>query len=220
MMNRRAAVLALALAVGTAGLARAQGHEHHHEGGMRMRMEANGMVSNENIDQLPLDCPALGGEAKITVHAGREPAKRHNGAAFAYDRPEWRVAPCSKVTVTLVNGDHVRHQWMIHGLPKYLYPMGMFTLSVTGPGEISGAFIVPGESRTYLVHCDISTHTEKGMKAELKVGDGSGDLPSIPGLTAPRYPDRYPLHWTWLAAAALAAGVIGGYAIASWAARR
>ena len=58
------------------------------------------------------------------------------------------------------------------------------------------------------------------MKAQLKVGAGSGDLASIPGLTVPRYPDRYPLRWTWLATAALAAGGIGGYAVARWAARR
>jgi hypothetical protein len=33
------------------------------------------------------------------------------------------------------------------------------------------------------VHCDIAQHMEKGMKAQLKVGKGDGDLPSIPGVT-------------------------------------
>lgn len=184
-----------------------------------MRMEPNGLVSNENLDQLPLDCSQVGPEVELVVHAGRDLAKRWNGAAFAYDQPQWRVPPCAKVTVKLVNGDHIRHQWMVHGLPKYLYPMGMFTISVTGPGEMRGTLIVPREAKTYLVHCDIPTHTEKGMKAALKVGDGSGDLPSILGLTAPRYPDRYPLRWTWLASIVLAAGGLGGYAFARWAAR-
>jgi hypothetical protein len=218
MSGRRAVLLALFLAL-PAGAHAQHEHHHHEEGAMRMRMEDNGMVSNENLDQLPLDCQQVGAEVEIVVHAGRDQAKRWNGKAFGYDQAQWRVAPCSKVTVKLINADHIRHQWMIHGLPKYLYPMGMFTLSVTGPGEIRGSFIVPGESKTYLVHCDIPTHTEKGMKAELKVGDGTGDLPSIPGLTAPRYPDHYPLHWTWLATAALAGGALGGYTIARWARR-
>jgi hypothetical protein len=41
------------------------------------------------------------------------------------------------------------------------------------------------------VHCDIAQHMEKGMKAQLKVGAGSGDLPSIPGVTALEIPDDY-----------------------------
>jgi hypothetical protein len=32
---------------------------------------------------------------------------------------------------------------------------------------------------------------EKGMKAQLKVGKGDGDLPSIPGVTANAVPDDY-----------------------------
>jgi hypothetical protein len=80
---------------------------------------------------------------------------------------------------------------MMHGLPKYLYPKGMFHLEVTGPAKISGTLILPPGDKTYLVHCDIAQHMEKGMKAQLKVGDGDGDLPSIPGVTAPANPDDY-----------------------------
>jgi len=93
--------------------------------------------------------------------------------------------------VHFYNDDKVRHQWMMHGLPKYLYPQGMFHLEVSGPGKISGTLILPPGDKTYLVHCDIAQHMEKGMKAELKVGKGDGDLPSIPGLTAPVVPDDY-----------------------------
>ena len=80
---------------------------------------------------------------------------------------------------------------MMHGLPKYMYPKGMFHLEVSGPAKISGTLILPPGDKTYLVHCDIAQHMEKGMKAQLKVGDGDGDLPSIPGVTAPAVPDDY-----------------------------
>jgi hypothetical protein len=80
---------------------------------------------------------------------------------------------------------------MMHGLPRYLYPKGMFHLEVTGPGKISGTLIFPPNDKTYLVHCDISQHMEKGMKAQLKIGKGSGDLPSIPGVTANVIQDDY-----------------------------
>ena len=36
---------------------------------------------------------------------------------------------------------------------------------------------------------------EKGMKAQLKVDGGDGDLPGIPGLTEPVRADVYPVDW-------------------------
>jgi hypothetical protein len=80
---------------------------------------------------------------------------------------------------------------MMHGLPKYLYPKGMFHLEVSGPAKISGTLILPPGDKTYLVHCDIAQHMEKGMKGQLKVGKGSGDLPSIPGVTENVIADDY-----------------------------
>jgi hypothetical protein len=80
---------------------------------------------------------------------------------------------------------------MMHGLPRYLYPKGMFHMELTGPGKISGTLIFPPKDKTYLVHCDISQHMEKGMKGQLKIGKGSGDLPSIPGVTAYVIQDDY-----------------------------
>jgi len=53
------------------------------------------------------------------------------------------------------------------------------------------SLILPPGDKTYLVHCDIAQHMEKGMKAQLKVGKGDGDLPSIPGVTAYVIPDDY-----------------------------
>jgi FtsP/CotA-like multicopper oxidase with cupredoxin domain len=73
---------------------------------------------------------------------------------------------------TFINEDNIRHQFMMHGLPKYLYKYGMFHLEVTGPKTVSGTIIVPGSDDTFLVHCDISHHMEKGMKAQLVVGKG------------------------------------------------
>ena len=52
----------------------------------------------------------------------------------------------------------------------------MFHLEASGGQTRTGTFIVPAEHRNYLVHCDIAQHMEKGMRAQLVVGRGSGDL--------------------------------------------
>ena len=175
-----------------------------------MRMDMEGMVMNENTDRLPRDCAAIAGEQEITVRAGKKYARQFNGLMFTYDQREWNVEPCSKVTVTLINEDKVRHQWMVHGLPRYLYPQGMFHLEVNGGHSKTGTFIVASAQKTYLVHCDVAQHTEKGMKAQLKVGGGDGDLPSIPGLTGPRQPDNYPVQWgLWVSGLTLVASLAG-----------
>lgn len=168
------------------------GHEHH---GMRMDME--GAVMNENLEQLPRDCSRIAGEQEIVVRAGKKYAQQFKGTMFSFDQQEWHVDPCAKVTVTFVNEDTARHQWMIHGLPRYLYPEGMFHMEVNGGAQKTGTFIVPSAKKTYLVHCDVAQHMEKGMKAQLKVGGGDGDLPSIPGVTRYRQLDSYPVQWNW-----------------------
>lgn len=171
-------------------------HQMHHEHN-GMRMDMGGSVMNENVDQLPQDCPRLAGEQSITVRAGRKYAQPFLGTMFSYDQREWDVNPCTKVTVTFVNEDNVRHQWMIHGLPRYLYPEGMFHVEVNGQGSETGTFIVPSSRKTYLVHCDVAQHMEKGMKAQLKIGGGNGDLPSIPGVSRSNLADVYPVRWTF-----------------------
>jgi len=184
-------------------------HNMHHAHDA-MRMDREGTVMNENLHRLPRDCPAIAGEQEITVRAGAQYAREFNGTMFTYDQRQWQVAPCTKVTVTLINEDHVRHQWMIHGLPRYLYPEGMFHLEVNGFGRKTGTFIVSSAHKTYLVHCDVAQHMEKGMKAQLKVGGGDGDLPSIPGITDPRRADTYPVQWHWwVQGLALVASLVG-----------
>ena len=179
-----------------------------------MDMDAGGMVMNQNTDQLPRDCAQIAGDVKLTVHAGRKYAAKFRGIMYGYDQHVWSVPGCSRVTVTLVNDDRVRHQWMLHGLPRYLYPEGMFHLEVNGSGERSGTFIVPSSPKTYLVHCDVPQHAEKGMKGELKVAGGDGDLPSIPGVSAPLERDRYVTRWDPAAILALAAGLVAGVVVA------
>jgi FtsP/CotA-like multicopper oxidase with cupredoxin domain len=187
-------------------------HQHHHQHQDHHTMDADGMVMNENTDQLPKDCEKIAGEEQLTVRAGKKYARQFNGTMFSYDQREWRVPPCAKVTVTLINDDQVRHQWMIHGLPRYLYPEGMFHLEVNGAGKKSGTFIVPSAAKTYLVHCDVAQHMEKGMKGQLKVAGGDGELPSIPGVTAFRQPDRYAAQGEgWRPGILFIAGLVGAF---------
>ncbi|MDD2802109.1 MAG: copper oxidase [Methylococcales bacterium] len=162
----------------------------NHGDGHLMDM-GGGMVMGQNTETLPGGCEKISETKEITVHAGHKFAEKFPGRMFAFDTQEFNFKPCTKLTVHFYNDDKVRHQWMMHGLPKYLYPQGMFHLEVSGPGKISGTLILPPGDKTYLVHCDIAQHMEKGMKAELKVGKGDGDLPSIPGLTASVVPDDY-----------------------------
>ncbi|MGZ4995032.1 MAG: copper oxidase [Methylobacter sp.] len=150
-----------------------------------------GMVMGQNATTLPGGCDSIAETKEITVHAGHKYAEKFPGRMFAFDTQEFNFKPCTKLTVHFINEDNVRHQWMMHGLPKYLYPKGMFHLEVSGPAKISGTLILPPGDKTYLVHCDIAQHMEKGMKAQLKVGKGDGDLPSIPGVTAYVVPDDY-----------------------------
>ena len=156
-----------------------------------MTLDMEGMVMNENRDNLPRDCAEISEDVKINVSAGKQFAEPYPDKVFSFDRREWQVKPCSRVTVTYTNEDNVRHQWMVHGLPSYLYPQGMFHLEANGGHSKTGAFIVPSDDKTYLVHCDMAAHMEKGMKAQLVVGDGSGDLPAIQGITGARNSNRY-----------------------------
>lgn len=161
-----------------------------HGDGHLMEM-SGGMVMGQNTETLPGGCDSISETKEITVHAGHKYAEKFPGRMYAFDTQEFNFKPCTKLTVHFVNEDKVRHQWMMHGLPKYLYAKGMFHLEVTGPAKVSGTLILPPGDKTYLVHCDIAQHMEKGMKAQLKVGAGDGDLPSIPGVTAPLNPDDY-----------------------------
>lgn len=178
----------------------AQDHTSHGDHGMRM--DAGGMTMNHNPERLPRDCSQIAGEYSFEVRAGRRHAAGWPGAMYGFSINELDVEPCSRVTVTLVNDDEVRHQWMLHGLPRYLYPGGMFHLEASGGQNRTGSFIVPSDHRTYLVHCDMPQHMEKGMKAQLKAGRGSGDLWSVPGLSGDLERPAYPGQASWPLAAA------------------
>lgn len=185
---------ALALTLSSSAFAEKEFLNHtrlmDHGDGHFMDMDG-GMIMGQNTDVLPGGCDKIEATEEITVHAGHKYAEKFPGRMYAFDIQEYQFKPCTKLTVNFINDDSIRHQWMMHGLPRYLYPKGMFHMELTGPGKISGTLIFPPNDKTYLVHCDISQHMEKGMKAQLKIGKGSGDLPSIPGVTANVIQDDY-----------------------------
>lgn len=206
----RAAAACVALLALTAGPALAQDHAGHGRHGMTI--DAAGSVMNQNFDRLPRDCAALSGDQAFTVHAGREYAAGRPGMVYGMSQHEVRVPPCARVAVTFVNDDDVRHQWMVHGLPKYLYPAGMFHIEVEGGHRKTGTFIVPGDDRTYLVHCDIAQHMEKGMRGQLVVGRGSGDLWGVAGISDDYFRADYLPRAAWLLAGLAAlAGALGAW---------
>jgi len=161
-------------------------HSHH-----RMQTDSGGTVMNENRSTLPRDCRAISRDYRFTIHAGREYASGEPGMMFGMSQPEVRVEPCSRVEITFINEDNIRHQWMVHGLPKYLYPAGMFHIEVEGGRQKSGTLIVPGGDHTYLIHCDLAQHMEKGMRGQLVVGKGSGNLWGVPKISDDFYRAPY-----------------------------
>lgn len=145
---------------------------------------AASMVMGQNTNKLPQGCESISDTANITVEAGTEHAEGFPSKMYTYSDRTLQYDPCTKLTVTFVNNDSIRHQWMVHGLPKETYPMEMFMLEVTGPGEETGTFILPPEDESYMVHCGLGQHMQKGMKAQLKVGEGDGRVSNVPGHTA------------------------------------
>lgn len=167
----------------------------------RMYMDEKSMIMNANENNLPKDCPKISENVNLTIRAGHKHATKFFGKMFAFDQQEWNVKPCAKINITFINDDQVRHQLMIHGLPGYLYPHGMFHLELYGQGQLTASLIVPSMKKTYLVHCEIPQHMEKGMKAQLKVDGGDVDIPSIPGISAAVRQDSYSVRWmgaTWI----------------------
>ncbi len=193
-MLKKLSIAAMSMALAMPVFAEKEFEDHNnmmdHGDGHLMDM-TGGMIMGQNTDTLPGGCDSIAATKEITVHAGHKYAEKFPGRMYAFDVQEYQFEPCTKLTVNFINDDSVRHQWMMHGLPKYLYPKGMFHMEVTGPGKISGTLIFPPGDKTYLVHCDIAQHMEKGMKGQLKIGKGDGDLPSIPGVTAYVIQDDY-----------------------------
>ena len=171
-----------------------QATDHAQHADHRMSVDQDGVVMNENHSTLPRDCQDISRDYELTINAGRKYAAEVPGAVFGMSQHEVRVEPCSRVTVTFVNEDKVRHQWMVHGLPKYLYPAGMFHIEASGGQSRTGTFIVPGDAQTYLIHCDMAQHMEKGMRGQLVVGAGSGDLWAVTGISDQFYRFSY-LPW-------------------------
>lgn len=205
-----AAVAALAFAAAATASAQPTGEPHD-------MPQHQSMAMGHNVTALPRDCERVAAEYEFTVHAGTEYSEGFPGTVFGYSQREFVVEPCSRLTVTFVNDDAVRHQWMVHGLPRYLYPAGMFHLEANGGESQTGSFIVPSDDRTYLVHCDLAQHMEKGMKAQLVVGRGSGDLWAIPGISATFNRDTYRPRYT---GAAVLLAALGGLLLGAWLRRR
>jgi hypothetical protein len=183
----------------------------HHQS---MAMDEDGVVMNQNTDTLPRGCDAVSTDHKLTIRVGREYAGNEPGMIFGFDEHDTRVEPCSRVTITLVNDDEVRHQWMVHGLPKYLYPAGMFHIEAMGGRSKTGTFIVPVEDKSYLVHCDMAQHMEKGLRGQLVVGDGDGDLWGVNGVSDQFLRASYlPENTRLLVITAILVGILAAYLV-------
>ncbi len=178
-----------------------------------MLMNEKGMIMNSNTDNLPKDCTTISETIDVTIRAGHQYALKYPGKMYTFDTQEINVKPCAKLNITFINDDQIRHQLMIHGLPGYLYSEGMFHLELNGAGQLEGSVIFPSQKKTYLMHCELPQHMEKGMKSQIKVDGGDGDLPSIPGISSPIKADYYKIDWSQLTIAIIVLSILLGIAI-------
>jgi hypothetical protein len=103
---------------------------------------------------------------------------------------------------------------MVHGLPKYLYPAGMFHIEAMGGRSKTGTFIVPVEDKSYLVHCDMAQHMEKGLRGQLVVGNGDGDLWGVNGVSDQFLRASYlPGNTRLLVITAILAGILAAFLV-------
>ncbi len=135
-------------------------------------------VVNENTDNLPPGCDSISEELEFTVRGGKDFASDMPGVVFTFDNRSFDLPACARVTVTFVNEDDVRHQFMPHGV----WPDGTFLIEVDGPGQDTGTFITSANPGSVMVHCGVSQHQQKGMKAQILVAGGTGNIPNIPGV--------------------------------------
>ena len=84
-----------------------EGGHHHHHG---MHADPDIMAMNENSDTLPDDCEAISTDIEFTVHAGTDYTKTFPHNIFDMNKHEYQVPTYSRVKVTFVNEDQVRHQ--------------------------------------------------------------------------------------------------------------
>jgi len=197
-----AVVLVVALVAGSAGFALADsdvaavddGAAHHPtpdgDADPETSVVENGSVVNANPDSLPPGCEAVRGERRLTVDAGREYAA--DGDAFGYDLDSVTAPACTRLVVTLVNHDDVRHQWVVDGLPTDTYPGGYVAIEAADRGSVTAAFVTPSEPGTYEGLSTLPQHEQNGMRLPLVVtGDRSSDTAtatsdessgSVPGL--------------------------------------
>jgi len=136
-------------------------------------------VVNENTDDLPSGCEEVSEEIELEVRGGSEPAEGMDGVVFTFEQREWEIPACAQVTVTFVNTDPIRHQFMVHGT----YPNGSTLIELPGEGQDTATWIAPSAPASLMVHCGVNQHQQKGMKAQFLVDGGEGDIPNIPGIS-------------------------------------
>jgi len=115
-----------------------------------MTVDDNGMVINENKDNIPTGCNDKVIDEELSIVADSHSQHKTKGTTFSFYPRVFNVKPCTRITVTFKNNDKVRHQWRVPGLPRFMYNGGMFHMEANG-GKISG---VPGETGYFFAEND------------------------------------------------------------------
>lgn len=142
----------------------------------------NGSVVNANADTPPGNCSTIRGERRVTIHAGQQYA--NPGEAFGYDFDSITTAPCTRLVVTLVNHDDVRHQWLVETLPTDTYPAGLFSVEADGRSRVTATFVTPAEPREYAGYCSLPQHEQNGMRLPLVIPGDSNEAVSTETTTS------------------------------------
>jgi len=135
---------------------------------------------NENTDDLPPGCDGIAGEDTEEV------AAVSGGVGypiFEYQPTVIETEPCTRLTVTFSSETRIRHQFVVRNLPEETYPGGYFGIEADGGAEETATFVTPSEELTLPFESTVGSQAKSGLRGQIVVGEGNGDVEGVPGLT-------------------------------------
>lgn len=137
-------------------------------------------IFNENTDEAPPGCDGITGERLVEVTA----VSGNDGyPLFEYQPTVIETEPCTRLTVTFSSQTRIRHQFVVRGLPEETYPGGQFGIEADAGAEETATFVTPAEDTTLPFESTVGSQAKSGLRGQIVVGEGDGDVEGIPGVT-------------------------------------
>lgn len=161
---------------------------------------------NENSEAAPPGCEAVEGEDEVSV------AAVSGGAGYPlyeYSPTVIETEACTRLSVTFESSTRVRHQFVVEGLPEEVYTDGYFGIEADSGAEETATFVTPAEDTTLAFESKVGKQPDSGLRGQIVVGEGNGDVDGVPGVTKDDWNDDGGSLPTAEAAAAVL-GIVAG----------